>query len=47
LAQCNNRRLFCNKTSLIGHTWSPWNGPAATEEVSWLQTTWVLAQICW
>jgi hypothetical protein len=24
-----------------------WNGSAATDEVSWLQTAWVLAQTGW
>jgi hypothetical protein len=37
--------LFHNKTSFIGHIWRTWNGPAATVEVSWLQTAWVLVQI--
>jgi hypothetical protein len=31
------RSLFHNKTSLIGHIWRTWNGPAATDEVLWLQ----------
>jgi hypothetical protein len=30
------RTLFCHKTSLIGHIWRTWNGPAATDEMSWL-----------
>ena len=29
------RSLFHNKTSLIGHIWRAWNGPAATDDVSW------------
>jgi hypothetical protein len=39
------RSLFHNKTSLIGLIWRTWNGLAATDEVSWLQTMLVLAQI--
>jgi hypothetical protein len=34
------RSLFHNKTSLTGHIWRTWNGLAATNEVSWLQTMW-------
>ena len=33
------RSLFHNKTSPIGHIWRSLNGPAATDEVPWLQTT--------
>jgi hypothetical protein len=32
------RSLFHNKTPLFGPIWRAWNGPAATDEVLWLQT---------
>jgi hypothetical protein len=33
-----------NNPSLMGHIWRTWNGPAAIDEVTCLQTMWVLAK---